>query len=357
MSSDRVSVSAEFGALKAISATVGRDPDQIQAGGGNTSLKEGDRLIVKASGKWLASALTDEVFVSLSLAEIRGFLQTGTPTDQAFRPATFDLLGQPTALRPSIETAFHALLPDPVVLHTHSTSAIAHAVLANGPVHVADALAGLPWAWVPYVKPGVALALEVAKIAREQGAKILLLANHGVIVTGATVQEAADRLQTVEIRLHRGPAGKQAGRDQARLLQVAADLGDHYEPAAEDSWHVLGTDPQAFQVVAGGTLYPDHVVFLGPSVWTLAAGQQAPAALRNVSALANPGVKPVVVVENAGCLVRRELGEAPRALLHCLMSVARKVRKGEPIRYLSPEDEAVLLNWDAEHYRQKLGRS
>ena len=53
--------------LAAFSAELGRDPEQVQAAGGNTSLKEDGVLWVKASGLWLADALTRDIFVPVAL--------------------------------------------------------------------------------------------------------------------------------------------------------------------------------------------------------------------------------------------------------------------------------------------------
>lgn len=46
--------SSEFEALLDLSARVGADPDLVQGAGGNTSIKEGGTLWIKASGLWLA---------------------------------------------------------------------------------------------------------------------------------------------------------------------------------------------------------------------------------------------------------------------------------------------------------------
>src|SRR5947207_2266807 len=46
----------EFDALIALSADVGSNIDLVQGAGGNTSLKEGNDLWIKASGAWLADA-------------------------------------------------------------------------------------------------------------------------------------------------------------------------------------------------------------------------------------------------------------------------------------------------------------
>ena len=101
--------------LKILSVTMGKDPSLIQATGGNTSLKENGVLWVKASGKNLANALQEDIFVPLDLAQVLGEIHNSEDRDFSFQP-----LSGP-GLRPSIETTLHALMPHPVVLHSHSS--------------------------------------------------------------------------------------------------------------------------------------------------------------------------------------------------------------------------------------------
>jgi hypothetical protein len=55
----------------ALSARIGRDPGLIQASGGNTSCKDGDVLWIKASGKFLAEAEHEAIFLPVDLRGIR----------------------------------------------------------------------------------------------------------------------------------------------------------------------------------------------------------------------------------------------------------------------------------------------
>jgi len=58
---------AELKHLKEVSARVGRDMTLVQGAGGNTSVKDGDVLWVKASGAWLSEADKREIFVPVDL--------------------------------------------------------------------------------------------------------------------------------------------------------------------------------------------------------------------------------------------------------------------------------------------------
>ena len=60
---------AELQQLKEVSARVGRDMTLVQGAGGNTSVKEGDVLWVKASGAWLSEADKRDIFVPVDLPD------------------------------------------------------------------------------------------------------------------------------------------------------------------------------------------------------------------------------------------------------------------------------------------------
>lgn len=111
--------------LIGISRHYGGDPAYFLAGGGNTSIKHGDRLWVKASGNTLA-AITAEGFVELNRTKLDAMLSTCWPEDTDAREAAFisavmdarihPELGQ----RPSVETLLHHLLPDRFVVYCRS---------------------------------------------------------------------------------------------------------------------------------------------------------------------------------------------------------------------------------------------
>ena len=82
--------------LDALSARLGADPMLVQGGGSNVSQKDGDTLWVKASGKWLAQAQREPVFVPVALSAVRDAIARGA-TDPV-QPHVLD----GATLRPSI---------------------------------------------------------------------------------------------------------------------------------------------------------------------------------------------------------------------------------------------------------------
>ena len=148
----------DLDALARYSARIGRDPEQVQAAGGNTSMKDGHNLWVKASGLWLADAEKRDLFVPVDTAKVLDAIDSGSEDD--VKAATIQDQN-PEGLRPSIETSLHALLPHRWVIHTHSVRTIAIAIQADAEAQLARRLDGLSWTWVPYTFPGLPLTRAI----------------------------------------------------------------------------------------------------------------------------------------------------------------------------------------------------
>ena len=311
-------------ALLALSARLGRDPMQVQGPGGNTSIKIGDAMWIKASGTALAGAEDHGIFVAVDRA--RAMAEARGEGDGTCRAA---LLDPASALRPSIETTFHALLDAAVVVHTHSVAALAHLVVPRGRRAALDALAGMGAALVPYRQPGRPLTAAIAEAARD--APVILLENHGLIVQGADAADAAARLEEVERRL------ALPERSWSPPAPPAPPAGWRWEPAAG----VLA-DPRLAALAAAGSYWPDHVVFLGPGLPRLAPGE------------APPEDRPAALVAGRGALLRADATPAEAAMLRCLADVLARLPEGWEPESIGPEAEAALTGWDAEAHRRAL---
>ncbi|HZT96992.1 MAG TPA: bifunctional rhamnulose-1-phosphate aldolase/short-chain dehydrogenase [Chloroflexota bacterium] len=192
---------------------LGSDRDIVNFGGGNTSSKTDGAdhtgrpcrvLWVKGSGSDLASA-TRRSFSPLRLDEITPLSRRDAMTDDQMVDYLSRCLLDPQAARPSIETMLHAFLPFPHVDHTHPTAAIALCCMSSGEELVRE-LFGDDAVWVPYVRPGFALAKLAEEALKERpGAGRMFLAKHGLVTWGETTGESYERtietLNRVESRL------------------------------------------------------------------------------------------------------------------------------------------------------------
>lgn len=330
----------ECRALLRYAAQIGRDAALVQGAGGNVSLKRDGVLWVKASGTWLMHAEARPILVPVHLEKLLAALhEAGGAVPEDTAPFVADALNV-SGLRPSSETTLHAALPHPVVVHVHCVETVAWVARADAEAAIAPLLAGLHWAFIPYVRPGAPLTRQIlARTAPETD--VLVLGKHGLVVGGASTDAAASLLADVQHRLRR-PARALPPPRHASLARLAE--GTDYEPAEHSAIHAIAMDPASLAVARLGSFYPDHVVFLGPGIVELPPG---PPPGRKAPMLAAPGI---------GVLLRRDATAGAAAMARCLADVLARLDPSEPLAPLSRADEAELLGWDAEQYRQKLDR-
>jgi rhamnose utilization protein RhaD (predicted bifunctional aldolase and dehydrogenase) len=335
----------ELPSLVELSARIGRNLNLVQAGGGNTSLKDDGTLWIKASGKWMVNAEQDDMFVPVPQSDIARNLKTG---DEKF-PEYFTASG--SSLRPSVETTMHAVLPHRIVIHVHSVVTIAWAAQADGEHLVQSHLAGLRWVWIPYIHPGVPLALRIRETLAERP-DVLILGNHGLVVGADDCASAAELLADVERRL--ASSARTAKGPDRGALAACIDLAG-WSIAKDDEVHALATDTDSYRIASSGTMYPDHCVYLGPASPCMKVGESMQTALSRYTARYQyePGY---MLVEGAGILVSDKLSRAGHQLLTCLKRVVERIPAHSPVKYLEDWQVAKLVNWDAEKYRLAIAR-
>jgi rhamnose utilization protein RhaD (predicted bifunctional aldolase and dehydrogenase) len=340
----------EFAALLDLSARIGSDASLVQGPGGNTSLKRDGAMWIKASGAWLSQARERPLMVPVRLAPLLAALDASDPAcESADGFVIADM--NPQGLRPSIETTVHAALPHRAVLHVHCVETIAWAVQADAQEKLAARLHGIGWALVPYIRPGLPLTQLMRSLIRAD-AMVVVLANHGLVVCGDTVAAAAAMLKEVVSRLKR--AVRPAPRpDLAALALLCAGHG--YRLPHLPTVHAIATDRQSLDIARCGSLYPDHIVFLGRGVFALDAHETLAEGLERARREGR-GEPALVLVPGKGALIRTAAPPAAEAIAGCLGDVLQRLGADEPIRVLTKEDEDAIANWDAELYRKALAR-
>jgi rhamnose utilization protein RhaD (predicted bifunctional aldolase and dehydrogenase) len=322
---------SELSTLAALSARIGRDPLLAQASSGNTSIKLGQVMWIKASGKWLIDADRDDIFVRIPLDEARRQFANGLNLTGPYPTRSgMDLTA-------SIETAMHALIPRRVVVHLHSINAIAWAVRQDGCAQMAKRLSGLRWRWIPYVPSGLPLALEIsAALAEDPEARVLMLANHGLVLCGETCEAVEELLWDVERRLAISP--RQVPPPDHLVLQTAL-RGTRWRLPEMEVIHALATDDTSRSIVSSGVLYPCQAIFLG--------GVAKPFASHNSECLDSP----FLLLERVGAVLNENITAAESETLAGLTQVALRLGSSASVRYLSQPEINRVLHRDAPAYR------
>lgn len=336
----------------------GADPALVNAGGGNTSAKEGDVMYVKCSGTALKDATADS-FARMDMNALRQILTRHYPETDREREAAFlaDMMaarcpGEENK-RPSVETLLHAIFPQKYVLHLHP-ALVNGLTCSRGGEALAREIFGDGVVWIPACRPGYILAMLMNDRFEAAGDEInvVLLENHGVFFAADTSEGLAALLDDMMAKLG------------ARIGQKPDVVPDAPEPVPGTGvrlaalggfacWHFIGG--RTAEEFASGReaaadmmtpFDPDQVVYCG-------AGAQF---VEDAATVASIDAK-VAIVRGMGLYAFGKDEKAARnamLLTADSMNIAVYTRSFGGASHLSEELVDFLVHWEAESYRQKV---
>jgi rhamnose utilization protein RhaD (predicted bifunctional aldolase and dehydrogenase)/NAD(P)-dependent dehydrogenase (short-subunit alcohol dehydrogenase family) len=275
------------------SRLLGRDPDLVLHGGGNTSVKarhtdvfgeELDVLLVKGSGADLAD-IDESGFASLRLAAVARLAALDALSDTDMAEQLMVASTRAGGPAPSVEAILHAILPYKFVDHTHADAVV---TLTNSEP-AADLLRevyGDGVVVVPYVMPGFLLARECARLlpdALGPSVEGVVLMNHGIFTWGDSARESYETMIRLVARAeeyvgrHRSPrptpaTGSRAGAamrvaraDVRRQLSEVAGVPMVMSSHTDQEAMVFIGRPDLADVSQRGPVTPDHVIRTKPA--------------------------------------------------------------------------------------------
>lgn len=352
-----------------ISKYAGMRNDLAQAGGGNTSVKLDDQvMLVKSSGFQLADVNEESGYSKVDYRLIVDYFKKNIKADgesaaDVFTEEIGKKLLQETQLgggRASIETFLHSVTGK-YTLHSHPTLVNILTARKDGEEILRQLFPGA--LFVPYRKPGAALAETYYKLYSEQQAKgtteaVIFLASHGLVVSGDSADQVIDRTEKV-------------------LQKIASYLEISYEayPNATKLWNKFAKIPGL----------EDKIVYLSENRF-LSGGGEAKAVLRaetwnhafcpdcvvygskrplfladdfceaDITAfIEKNGVPAMVCFQGYFYILAESVKKAQE--IENVMSFAAQVQAANlshEMNYLDEGQQDELLNWDAEKYRRKL---
>ena len=218
-----------------------------------------NELWVKASGKWLADAKREEIFVTVNLKDLQEHIN-----NQNFDPSP-KLLSR-SDLKPSIETMMHALMPQKIVLHLHAIEPLSVLVRKGCEAELKERMTKYTFDWllIDYVKPGKLLAAEIhSGLLRKPNADIIFLKNHGIVLAANSVADLENKLEIIN-NLFKSNKEWKSSHESTQIEKTSRNLKG-YKLVKDISIQSLAWDEKLFSCLQNfWILYPDHVVFLGP---------------------------------------------------------------------------------------------
>jgi NAD(P)-dependent dehydrogenase (short-subunit alcohol dehydrogenase family)/rhamnose utilization protein RhaD (predicted bifunctional aldolase and dehydrogenase) len=370
--------------LIAISRAVGANPDYVQAGGGNTSVKsqDGRTMAIKASGTPLTAMSEAAGWVEVDTAGVLSIfdrkdlagLETNAREARVLQHLSSVVSGG--SGRPSVETALHAMLGR-VVIHTHPVAANAlncgPGLKALGEITPEDEL---PPLWVPYTDPGWRLATTI-KSAAEAYAKnhhrppdVIFMENHGLLVSAPEAQAClalhnewvrrCERYFLPEVLPLRAPSGLDSSALRKAMVSLRrvwreARGGAPFARCTDDAELAGVACDERAETLAGGSLTPDHIVYTGSRAVLGESLEELAAKLK--PALSEKAPPRVAMIRNVGTFLLAENAaklDAAEALGVAAAKITRLAAGRGGAHNLGPAAAEFIINWEAEHYRSAL---
>lgn len=325
--------------LLTLSHAVGNTPELVQGGGGNTSIKKGDQMYIKASGGFLSEMTEKSGFTIVDAEKIHAYYrhkELHEKNNHAVEGRAVAFINSivSTEARPSMEVAMHAFLGR-VVVHTHPVFVNVLNCLKDGAERVrilADNLGLDITTWVPYCNPGynLATAIRSSVLDNQKMPMVFFLQNHGIIVTTDTVQQAID----LTLALNKCAAEM---IHQIFSIPLLRKISDNFY-FAEGTYDIedLATP-----------FFPDCVVYITNVISFAKNIEEAKIFLTNSH-------QKIVLVKNGGILYKGGVQKV-RAMHETLCAqifIAQNTRTMGTPHSLTPEDVRYIAEMETERYRE-----
>lgn len=349
-----------------ISKYAGMRNDLVQAGGGNTSVKPDDHImLVKSSGFQLADVNEQTGYSKVDYRKIADYFKENVETheDDVFTEEVGKKLLQEAQIeggRASIETFLHAITGK-YTLHSHPTLVNILTARTDGMETLRTLFPNA--VFIPYRKPGAALAETYYKLYRKQQAQgadgsVIFLANHGLVVSGdhgdTVIQQTEDVLEKIAEYLGVDNSACRAATKLWQTIQQIDELANNIVYISENRY--LSREFAGSKLVEKGlwghAFCPDCVVYGNKKLLWLKNGYDRQDILDFIG---KHGIPALVYHEGWFYILAESVKKAQE--IENVMSFAARVQHGNlgcGMNRLSDAQEDELLNWDAEKYRRQM---
>lgn len=332
-----------------ISQYAGTRVDYTQGGGGNTSVKDGDVMYIKASGFKLKDIDEVTAYVPMDLKKIQQFFASVDLTDgkdyealnkQVTAEATLKMEGL-AALRPSVEVGFHSVLKK-YVIHTHSIYANLLTCAVKSEEMAKEIFAGADFGYIfmPYIDPGFTLSVKMNEAVQEYVAKtgkypeVIFMQNHGLVVSGDDIARVKEVNEAVNNKI----IAYFGLKDEYREVTLVKEAEGVYYSKTPLITAFVKENALTKAMLDEYPLYPDQLVYLNNLV--AYAPEKMVADGKTVRYTTN----------------EKEAYTLEETLFAYLFVVTTLKGKGIEISTMSEKDVYFINNWEAEKYRRSLSK-
>ncbi len=314
-----------------ISLSVSLSPYYTQGAGGNTSVKIGDEMYIKASGFFLKDI--EKGYVKLNYNQVSEHLNCTNYTnpDAEFKADVENQIINPTGLLPSMETGFHAVL-NSYVIHTHPLAV--NVLLCSDDVEskLKNLFFDVPFLLLPYLNPGYPLSKSISNCIKQlpELPALIFLKNHGLIVHSKEKEQA--------ILLHQLAINRIENQ-----YQLNASLTYKLTLIEENEYTLQSNEIQSIienPNLLNNYLFPDQAVVIGEN-WGVNNDT------KKINILKEKNSIQIFANEKNAMAIAENLIAVSYIHFHCQQLNFRTTS-------LAKQDVAFILNLDTEKYRQNI---
>ncbi|MEN8904422.1 MAG: class II aldolase/adducin family protein [Clostridiales bacterium] len=364
--------------LVSISSWAGADEDFVQAGGGNTSVKDKNKMLIKASGFKLSEINKHNGYVEVDIEKTIELINNQEEFNK-YPPKERDKLiisevqktvVNDNGLRPSVESFLHALLGK-IVIHTHPVLTNAICCVENCE-KILDDLFFDDVLFVPYSTPGYPLACLMKEKVDEFFNKknhlpqIVFLGNHGLFICGNSVDDAISRMNNVITTIEKFlKLDKSENKlkvifkeDKSISLNNWYNLYRHY---VKDSYLTLikNESVSTIDLIKSPPLYPDYIVYCGKNYFSSKNLEITDETKLNFKKFIdeNGNIPSIIYCDDGNIIFMGKSKQHVESIKSVFIAHAKTVLLGKRIGKLTPlkrEEIEYIDNWESEKYRKNL---
>lgn len=335
--SDFKDVHNELCNLKQMSRFVGERFDLVQAGGGNSSVKMGDWMFIKASGINMSQIDTRTGYVVVNNNKLRFDILNKSTHDVTY----YNIFGKKRA---SIETFMHSILKK-YTLHIHPIQVNrilitqdAYEIVSN---MFPDALI------IDYLTPGIKICDEIRD--KYQDESIIFLINHGIIITSDNYDEIYDILNIVITKFENmGPKLHRYKYTNKITCYIHKTYGIESVSYLCENNTIMSYLEKKASLFTEKITFPDALIYCGVSILFMNNFEDINEYYNKYNETPR-----IIITDNSIYINSHSLNkckEIEEVLLSNLIILDSNLDKN----YLCHEEICFLNNWDAEKYRKLL---
>ena len=335
-----------------ISKYAGERFDLIQAGGGNSSVKNDDgTMYIKASGIYLSEVSNDYGYSIVDNNEILNFINNKDLYENQEKSSQYKIASEYIAkfnktpdFKPSIETLMHSLLKKHT-LHTHPIVVNAITCRKNWK-EILTELFGNDIFCIDYKTPGIELALEIKQNLKNKNS-IIFLQNHGLIITSDKKEDIKNLTEFVIEKIEKY---LNVNMGKYKLTNEVSNFFDNRYIS------YLSDDIYLNKMLSSPFIYslpfcPDKMVYCG--VKALLLGENPKQDIKNYEKTYFDIPKVVIYKKHLFFIAKnvKKAKEIEDVFKFHIFSLS--IDKNTNINYLSSKEIEYIGNWEAEKFRKE----